>query len=892
MRALVGLWLLLAGAASAADPIVEIDRVEINGVTVLEGRAVEGALEIGVGEPLDRLKVVRSSENILRLYRDRGYDDVRIRSALRRDAAEGRGGETVLQFFVEEGLATRVSSVRAELVGGGQDPVLKALEARIEAGLVEFENESAGKERLEALRRSVLDALAREAYIGASVIRSEVEPVRAGVPRADDAPPAARWVDVRLTVDPGDQVAFGFRGNSIFTQGRIRDWIEEQRLVGFGPDYVAAIRKRIEDEYLSIGHPLVKVRAFSFSRGAGRRHVTFVIDEGPKTTIEGVEFDGPVVFDSETLRRKMMSLASPLVQKGVFVEKEAERAAALLVEWLKSEGYLAAKLVTINKIQIPKRHRVRLVVYLYEGERTIVRSVTIRHAIALGGSEIRDILGVGEGFAFDLVGFNEGLEALKAVYRARGYLDFRVVNEGEENVVRYASENRLVDIELVLDEGLRYRIGRIDVDGLGRTREAVVRRELTFSEGDLVEEPKLTETESRLRRLGIFAAVTLRTVDIPERPGFKAIRVSVQEGSPGVVGGGLGYRNDLGARAFAQVAYGNVWHRNHTLALNIAGNYRTDEESCINRVKSIVVQALDGSSCYPEYQVELAYIWPWFAFGETTLRPSVTVERTQFLQFDASTTSFLTALERRLLRSTNLVGSFGYSLEYTRQFNAPIAIDNSTERIGALIPSLRLDLRDNSLAPTRGAFFHTSFEWASPVLGSQSFPLGSPSVPVGYFRTQGRADGFVPLGGDVTWYVSFRAGFERNNEPPPANDPNNPYYRIPLIKQFTLGGAGSLRGFKEQELNVGDLAIRGTLSYVNYRTQLDIPFAGPMRFGPFIDAANLLVDQFSFGRLRYGTGVGFHYRSPVGPVNFDLGFKVDPQPGEEPFQFYFSIGVI
>jgi outer membrane translocation and assembly module TamA len=65
-----------------------------------------------------------------------------------------------------------------------------------------------------------------------------------------------------------------------------------------------------------------------------------------------------------------------------------------------------------------------------------------------------------------------------------------------------------------------------------------------------------------------------------------------------------------------------------------------------------------------------------------------------------------------------------------------------------------------------------------------------------------------------------------------------------------------------------------------------------MRFGPFIDAGNLLVDQFSFGALRYGVGVGFHYQSPVGPVNFDLGFKVDPKPNEEPWRFYFSIGVI
>ena len=59
------------------------------------------------------------------------------------------------------------------------------------------------------------------------------------------------------------------------------------------------------------------------------------------------------------------------------------------------------------------------------------------------------------------------------------------------------------------------------------------------------------------------------------------------------------------------------------------------------------------------------------------------------------------------------------------------------------------------------------------------------------------------------------------------------------------------------------------------------------------DAANLLVDRYSLREsLRLGTGFGLHYLTPVGPVNFDLGFKVDPRPGEDAYRFYFSIGMI
>jgi outer membrane protein insertion porin family len=193
-------------------------------------------------------------------------------------------------------------------------------------------------------------------------------------------------------------------------------------------------------------------------------------------------------------------------------------------------------------------------------------------------------------------------------------------------------------------------------------------------------------------------------------------------------------------------------------------------------------------------------------------------------------------------------------------------------------------MRDNPLAPTKGLFSQASFEFADPTLLSQRAPS-----PIGYYRFQTRTDYTIPLFPMMTWFWSIRTGFEKSTVARPGNDT---YGAIPLIKQFALGGVGSLRGFSEQELNSRNEVIKGSLSYVNYRSQLDFPISGGLRFGPFLDAGNLRIDSFSFGGLRYGTGFGFHYLTPVGPVNLDWGFKVDPQPGEDTNQFYFSIGVL
>ena len=160
---------------------------------------------------------------------------------------------------------------------------------------------------------------------------------------------------------------------------------------------------------------------------------------------------------------------------------------------------------------------------------------------------------------------------------------------------------------------------------------------------------------------------------------------------------------------------------------------------------------------------------------------------------------------------------------------------------------------------------------------------------MGYTRIQGRVDRLIALPFGVTWYLSYRWGFERSSEP------ESP---IPLIKQFALGGAGSLRGYREQALNWQDYSVGGTMSYSNYRTQMDFPVTGSLRMGPFLDSANLLLDNsspgmFLFGQLLYGAGFGLHYQTPVGPVNLDWGYKLNPRPGDsERSRFYFSIGLI
>ena len=61
----------------------------------------------------------------------------------------------------------------------------------------------------------------------------------------------------------------------------------------------------------------------------------------------------------------------------------------------------------------------------------------------------------------------------------------------------------------------------------------------------------------------------------------------------------------------------------------------------------------------------------------------------------------------------------------------------------------------------------------------------------------------------------------------------------------------------------------------------------------FVDGGNVFerATQFDIGELRGSVGFGVRYRSPIGPIRLDLGFKMDQRPSEDRRHvLHFSIG--
>ena len=77
-----------------------------------------------------------------------------------------------------------------------------------------------------------------------------------------------------------------------------------------------------------------------------------------------------------------------------------------------------------------------------------------------------------------------------------------------------------------------------------------------------------------------------------------------------------------------------------------------------------------------------------------------------------------------------------------------------------------------------------------------------------------------------------------------------------------------------------------------FNLDLRFPVLGDVGGVLFFDAGNVWADwrDIEPGEAKLGVGVGVRYRSPIGPLRAEVGWKLDREAGEDPFRVFVSIG--
>ncbi|MGA8222585.1 MAG: POTRA domain-containing protein [Candidatus Acidiferrales bacterium] len=221
----------------------------------------------------------------------------------------------------------------------------------------------------------------------------------------------------------------------------------------------------------------------------------------PKTIIDDVKFDGPVHLPADILDELVDSIKQR--ESSIAISTELEETAEVSVRgaW-QNHGYFN---VRVSWEAIPTAgdadyQHFSVVFHVDEGPQYRLGKVQFRAAHFVAPTEsgdrpslrrrrkyddpdpadlpifpieqLRSLIPLQEGDLLSSDKIREGLDALRKLYGSHGYIDFTPTPETEVD-----DEHQTVSIVFVLDEQPQYRIGKIEVAGLGpNTENALVWR--------------------------------------------------------------------------------------------------------------------------------------------------------------------------------------------------------------------------------------------------------------------------------------------------------------------------------------------------------------------------------------------------------------------------------
>lgn len=335
----------------------------------------------------------------------------------------------------------------------------------------------------------------------------------------------------------------------------------------FNPAVVQADAQRIQDIYRRSGRYQVTVEPKTIAQSSGRVDLVFEVNEGEKTKINAINFEGNNEFSSGTLRDQMTTTESNWLSwiktSDVYDPDRVNADLELLRKFYLNRGYADFRVVSANASLDPGTNAFTLNIVVEEGPKYSFGAVDVESSVPdVDVATLRGKIQSSAGSTYSAQDIDKTVEAMSVDLASRGYAFAQVRPRGDRN-----AGNNSIGVTYVVEEGARVYIERINVRGNTRTRDYVVRREFDIGEGDAYNQIFIDRAERRLKALGFFKNVKIGT-EPGSSPDRVIVNVDVEDQATGefsVAGGyssqdgiigevALGERNFLGRGQYARIA--------------------------------------------------------------------------------------------------------------------------------------------------------------------------------------------------------------------------------------------------------------------------------------------------------------------------------------------------
>ena len=641
--------------------------------------------------------------------------------------------------------------------------------------------------------------------------------------------------------------------------------------------------EKIRQAYVEDGFQFAEVKQ-EFKREKGGVTVVYKISEGPKVYIKRIQFEGNSAFPAKKLLKQMETRPRrfpSLLFPGTFKRQDFESDIIKLRDFYRNQGWLDA-IVAWDIRYSEDKTKMFLTIYVEEGQRYHVESVHIRGNRMFTSREIRKRLPFSVGDYFSPEQFDRGAQVIVEMYGEQGFLDAAV-----DRRASYAEQGPTVAVRYDVKENERSYVEEIKIRGNERTKDNIIRRELTFYPGERVDTKKMRESQDRLIGTGFFDLQAEQPVRMDfERgssPQMRNVLIDVKEGRTGMVQFAVGYSTNLGV--IGDVSYTDT---NFDYSDFPKGWHDLVSNGAFHGAGQIFRMRFSPGTRRQEYS--LSFQEPSFRDGPYSYGFSGSLYTRLRRDYDEKRLGGTVNLGKRLNKYN--VGRLTLGLQnidiHGIDSDAPKDVfDMEGQHQKAYVELSRTtDHRNNRLFPSKGYKIEESIELATGdvktikamVQGKQYFTV--------YERRRDRQRHVLSVAATLGAVRSYSGS-------------------VPMFERFFAGGgagldAASLRGFAFRGVSPVDRIYKkqvGGKLLGLVTVEYDIPIYRRTLHGIlFVDAGNVedrLSDFVKPSNLRASAGFGLRMRLPflgAGVVALDLGFPMMKESDDEQETFSFNIG--
>jgi outer membrane protein assembly factor BamA len=872
------------------DPVLAVTGIRLRGSLGLPSGELRAVVvnRYGTAPPLERGdEIAGVLESFLH---GRGFRSARVTAGHELKAG---GSKAVLVFNVAAGSRAQVASLR--ITGPRVDNgVQVASRLRVRVG--------SSFDRADVMNRieRYTEDLHKEGFLQARVDLEE------------KYSPDGQQADVTITLVRGPHVTLVFRGDPLPEDQR-NELVPIHREGSVDVDILEDSSRRIEEYLRGQGYREATAPYTSEPKGEDELLLVFTVKRGPQYKVADIEITGARQIPPATLA------AGLKLQKGQwFVKGRLDGDAAVISEQYHRQGFREVKVEPSVAAQATQEALLTARIAVTEGPRTTIQDTTFEGNQAIPAATLRTLVGSLPGRPYYQPQAVTDRDAVLFEYLERGY-ELAAVDLQRT----FSDDGTRATLRFVINEGPRIVIDQLLVVGNQRTSVDTIERETGLTTGMPLSISRLIDAQRRLSALGLFRRVQVSELQQGSET-HRDVLVVVEEGPVNTIGYGGGLEGalrtksnaatgtavesfEVSPRGFVELGRRNLGGKNRSVTMFARAAIRSNDVVNADQRPEGVPPLEDEGAGFREYRVLGTYREPRFLDTGFDLLVSADAEQAIRSSFDFNRRQIFAEGSRRFHGVYSAAGR--YSLGRTRLFNERIAeedqididrIFNPGVRTGTASVSLSRDTRDDALEPTRGELLLGYGSLAAKVFGSE----------VGFVKTYLQGFMFRPVSfmpGTVV-AVGARLGLARGFTQLERDDQGNTVVTrvsiVPASERFFGGGDSTVRGFAQDRLGTDEILDRNGVSrggngLLIFNGELRFPLLRRFSLGgaAFVDVGNVFefATDINLGDLRGGAGFGLRWKSPVGPLRVDLGWKLKtvrfPNGELEPrFAPYFTIG--